>query len=148
VPNSIAGAPAMTVASASPPRSRGVIGRLFSGGLFGYAEAGEKVISQAHAAANAMADGTLASGALADWREGADVDARALDVRLGVFTDAGKARAVSLAFARIGAVRLDRAELGGMPATDVRLDMLKPGATRADVLSLAAELGLNDIVLY
>jgi rare lipoprotein A len=48
----------------------------------------------------------------------------------------------------LGAVDEGTTELAGGMATVLTLTYLKPGVARADVLLLARELGLNDIILY
>jgi rare lipoprotein A len=112
-------------------------------GVFSYAEGAR--VSAAHAAANAMASrGT----GLQDWVNVVDEDARAITLRLGVFRNDAAAVRVAEAFAFLGAVDEQQVELGGDPATVLTLVRLKPGVARADVLALAQELGLNDIVLY
>lgn len=115
-------------------------------GLFGYAAIQEEAaINSAHAAANAMA--TRAT-ALEDWVAAVDEDARALKLQIGVFKDGISAIQVAEAFAVYGAVDEEQVAIGGQTATKLTLSRLKPGVARADVLSLAQELGLNDIVLY
>jgi rare lipoprotein A len=48
----------------------------------------------------------------------------------------------------LGAVDEDIVQTGARPATRLTLTHLKPGVARSDVLSLAQQLGLTDIVLY
>lgn len=112
-------------------------------GLFGYAQ--NDTISGAHAAANAMA--SRATG-LKEWADAVDEDARAIDLRLGVFEDPQAADEVAQAFAVLAAVKEDAVTVGGRTATQLSLSRLKPGVVRSDVLNLAQELGLHDIVLY
>jgi rare lipoprotein A len=112
-------------------------------GLFGYAE--NEAISGAHAAANAMAS---RSTGLEEWVDAVDEDARAIKLQLGVFKDAHRADEVAQAFAVLAAVDEDSVEIGGRAATRLTLSRLRPGVARADVLDLAQELGLDDIVLY
>jgi rare lipoprotein A len=45
----------------------------------------------------------------------------------------------------LGAVDEQMLDLGGNPATRLTLTHLKPGVARADVVSLARQLGLSDI---
>jgi rare lipoprotein A len=116
-------------------------------GLFGYADAGQgaAAITNAHAAANAMA--TRDTG-LQDWVNTTDADALRIELQLGVFTDPGGADHVARSFALLGAVDEEAVTLGGRAATRLVLKRLKPGVARADVLALARELGLDQIVLY
>ena len=116
-------------------------------GLFGYADmqAEDVAINGAHAAANAMAS---RSTELKDWVDAVDEDARAITLRLGTFSDRNGALDVALAFARLGAVDEEAVEMGGKTAVRLTLTRLKPGVARSDVLALAQELGLRDIVLY
>lgn len=126
-----------------PPRQQRLFGRLFDGSLFSYADEGDAAIDGAFAAADAMA-----AGQLTEWQQSVDMAARELDVILGTFTDPGEARDIAIAFARLGAVTLEPEDTAGPSATAVWLTTLKPGVTRADVLNLAREIGLGDIVLY
>ncbi|MHB1110515.1 MAG: septal ring lytic transglycosylase RlpA family protein [Devosia sp.] len=112
-------------------------------GLFGYAE--NDAVSGAHAAAAAMASRATA---LDEWVEAVDEDGRAIDLQLGVFTDPRRADEVAQAFAVLAAVNEEAVEAGGRTATRLILSRLKPGVARSDVLDLARELGLRDIVLY
>lgn len=115
-------------------------------GLFGYAPSQEDVaINGAHAAANAMATRSVA---LEDWVNAVDEDARALKLQLGVFKDADRATEIVEAFAVLGAVDEADMVVGDHTETQLTLTHLKPGVARADALSLARELGLDDIVLY
>jgi rare lipoprotein A len=115
-------------------------------GLFGYAATDEDAaINGAHAAANAMA--TRAT-ALEDWVAAVDEDARDLKLQIGVFRDGIAAIQIAEAFAVYGAVDEEQVAIGGHTATKLTVTHLKPGVARADVLSLAQELGLTDIVLY
>lgn len=112
-------------------------------GLFSYA--GEDPVSSAHAAANAMASRDTG---LRDWVNVVDEDARSIRLQLGVFRDGRHAVRTAEAFAVLGAVDEQTVDLGGDPATVLTLTHLKPGVARADVLVLARELGLDDIILY
>jgi rare lipoprotein A len=112
-------------------------------GLFGYAE--NDAISGAHAAVNAMASRTTA---LDDWADAVDEDARAISLQLGVFKNPQAADELAQAFAVLAAVNEDVVDVGGRPATRLSISRLKPGVSRSDVLNLAQELGLHDIVLY
>jgi len=115
------------------------------GNLFGYADT-DVPISSAHAAAEAMA--TRAPQGLEDWRDSVDEEARAITLRLGVFSNPDNADAVERAFALLGAVDHEDVSVAGKPAARLTLTHLKPGVARADVLALARELGLSDIILY
>ncbi|HQZ13720.1 MAG TPA: septal ring lytic transglycosylase RlpA family protein [Devosia sp.] len=105
--------------------------------LFSYATDGP--VSGAAAATAAMASGQLAGPELRN--DEGDV----LTLRLGVFRDAKQVRKVTEAFAMLGAV--DETSTGDK-ATVLTLIRLKAGVSREDVLDLAQELGLNDIILY
>jgi rare lipoprotein A len=112
-------------------------------GLFGYAD--NDPVNAAHAAANAMASRDTGLDA---WAASVDEDARDIELRLGVFRDDGQAVRIAEAFALIGAVDERQVELGGDPATVLTLVHLKPGVRRDDVLVMAGELGLTDLILY
>lgn len=115
-------------------------------GLFGYAATEEEAaINSAHAAATAMA---TRSTALNEWVASVDENARDIKLQLGQFRDGIRAIEVAEAFAAFGAVDEDQVALGDHTETRLTLTKLKPGVARADVLSLAQELGLSDIVLY
>ena len=114
--------------------------------LFGYAATEEDAaINSAHAAANAMA---TRSRALEDWVAAVDEDARTIKLQLGQFRDGIRAIEIAEAFAVYGAVTEVQVALGDHTETRLTLTKLKPGVARSDVLSLAQELGLSDIVLY
>lgn len=115
--------------------------------LFGYADmqSEDAAINGAHAAANAMAS---RASDLEDWVQAVDEDARAIRLGLGTFGDPDGALDVAQAFAMLGAVDMEAVDLGGKAATRLTLTRLKPGVARSDVLALARELGLRDIVLY
>lgn len=125
--------------------SRDLIGGFID--LFGYAdgEAADAAINSAHAAANAMA---TRAGALDGWAAAIDEDRRAIRLELGVFADAGRADEVAQRFAMLGAVDEAAVRVPGADATRLTLTRLKPGVARADVMTIAKELGLNDLVLY
>ena len=115
--------------------------------MFGYVDssAADEAITGAHAAANAMA---TRSGSLESWVETVDDDKRAIKLELGVFADATRADDVALQFAMLGAVDEDAVRIPGADATRLTLTHLKPGVARDDVMSLARQLGLKDLVLY
>ena len=125
------------------PLHGGIVGAIT--GLFGYAEAPKSsAVSAAVDAANAMA---TRAGALDDWKASVDEDARKIRLELGTFSDPNKALSVSESFAMLGAVDEDEVQTGGRPATRLTLTHLKPGVARADILTMAQQLGLNDLVL-
>ena len=127
------------------PLSGGLIGGIIN--LFGYAEtpkSGEDV-NAAVDAATAMA---TRAGALQDWKNAVDDDARKIRLELGTFSDPVAALSVEESFAMLGAVDEDTVQTEARPATRLTLTHLKPGVARSDVLSLAQQLGLTDIVLY
>ena len=115
--------------------------------MFGYVDssAADQAITSAHAAANAMA---TRSGSLDAWVASVDEDRRAIKLELGVFADAAQADDVALQFAMLGAVDEDAVRIPGADATRLTLTHLKPGVARDDVMSLARQLGLKDLVLY
>jgi rare lipoprotein A len=109
-------------------------------GLFGYAA--DSPATGALAATAAMASGDLAGPELVNS------STETLTLRLGVFRDPVEARGISEAFAMLGAVDEAPVMLGGDPAAVLTLIRLKPGVSRQDVVDLARELGLTDIILY
>ena len=111
--------------------------------MFGYADTNQSV-NGAIAATEAMA---ASHPALEEWRQSVDADALKVHVLLGIFNDPVQAVTVAESFAMLGAVDEDTLDLGGNPATRLTLTHLKPGVARADVVSLARELGLSDPVL-
>ena len=115
--------------------------------MFGYVDssAADQAITGAHAAVNAMA---TRSGSLEGWVASVDEDKRAIKLELGVFSDAAQADDVALQFAMLGAVDEDQVRVPGADATRLTLTHLKPGVARDDVMSLARQLGLKDLVLY
>ncbi|MBN9304375.1 MAG: hypothetical protein BGO82_18535 [Devosia sp. 67-54] len=127
------------------PLSGGLIGGIVS--LFGYAETPQsgRDINAAVDAASAMA---TRAAALDDWKAAVDDDARKIRLELGTFSDPVAALSVEESFAMLGAVDEDVVQTGARPATRLTLTHLKPGVARSDVLSLAQQLGLTDIVLY
>ena len=68
-------------------------------------------------------------------------------VLLGIFNDPIEAVTVAESFALLGAVDEETLDLGGNPATRLTLTHLKPGVARADVVSLARQLGLSEPVI-
>lgn len=112
-------------------------------GLFSYAESDP--VTAAHAAANAMASRDTGLDA---WVEVVDEDAREIRLQLGIFRNDEQAVRTAEAFALLGAVDEEVVELGGDPAVVLTLSYLKPGVARSDVIALARELGLNDLILY
>lgn len=120
-------------------------------GLFSYAEGGvtpqseNEAILDAHDAVNAMA---TRSQALQGWVAAVDVDKRAINLQLGVFANPAGAERVAEQFAMLGAVDQQDVTAGGKPAKRLMLTHLKPGVARSDVLAMARQLGLDDLVLY
>lgn len=136
---------AMTGGAGAPAGAPDLIGDFI--GLFGYASSTEmdSAINAAHAAANDMA---TRADAMSPWLEAVDDDARDINLRLGLFTDAERSEAVASAFAVLGAVSEEPVRIAAGDATELRLTHLRPGVTREDVVSLARELGLDGMVLY
>lgn len=136
---------AMNGGNAGPATNPDPLGDLI--GLFGYAEPTDvdASINAAHAAANDMA---TRANALQPWIASVDDDARAIDLRLGLFTAADRSDEVATAFAMLGAVSVTPVRIAAGDATELRLTHLRPGVARDDVVSLARELGLDDLVLY
>lgn len=139
------------VADSGPYSAADAVGDLISNvaGLFSYAE-GQPVdtgmdIDSAFAAVNAMA---TRSPELDGWVEAVDEDSRDIRLELGTFTDVEELDRVVVAFAAIAAVDEAVVATPDGPATRLTLSKLKPGVARADVLSLAGELGLTGLVLY
>lgn len=135
-------------ANAAPQQSNNIADAFMS--LFSYAdgvtpEAENLIINDAHAAALAMA---TRPAQLQDWVQSVDEDARAIKLQLGVFSDTENAFNVATSFAVLGAVDEAQVEMGARTGTRLTLTHLKPGVARSDVLKLAQELGLTDIVLY
>ncbi len=138
-------APVRSRPTSRDPLSGGLVGDII--GMFGYAEAPtDKTINGAIDAANAMA--TRTPPALEDWKNAVDDDARKIRLELGTFRDPVAALSIEESFAMLGAVDEDQGEIDGVPATRLTLTHLKPGVARADVLSLAQQLGLTGIRLY
>lgn len=125
-------------------------GEFFS--AFGYVEGEpidspgqEQAILDAHDAVTAMA---TRAGALEDWVDAVDVDARAIRLQLGIFADPNLAFETAREFALLGAVDQEEVTASGEAATRLTLTYLKPGVMREDVLQLARALGLKDLILY
>jgi rare lipoprotein A len=104
-----------------------------------------EAILDAHDAVNAMA---TRSQALQGWVAAVDMDKRAINLQLGVFADPAGAERVAEQFAMLGAVDQQDVTAGGKPAKRLMLTHLKPGVARSDVLAMARQLGLDDLVLY
>lgn len=140
-----ASAPDVRVAESDPYSMADAVGDIID--LFGYAEAqqADANIDSAFAAVTAMA---TRSPQLDPWVETTDEDARAVRLELGSFTDPDDVDRVAMAFAMLAAVDEEAVTVSGKPATRLTLSHLKPGVARADVLSLARQLGLNGLVLY
>lgn len=120
-------------------------------GLFSYADSGmtaqseNDAILNAHDAVNAMA---TRSPALQAWAATVDENARAIKLQIGIFADPEQSLEVEERFAYLGAVQEQSVTANGRNATRLMLTQLKPGVARDDVLNLARELGLHDIILY
>lgn len=127
------------------PLSGGLIGGIIN--LFGYAEA-PKSGTDVNAAVDAATAMATRTPALDEWKNAVDDDARKIRLELGTFSDPVAALSVEESFAMLGAVDEDVVQTGARPATRLTLTHLKPGVARSDVLSLAQQLGLTDIVLY
>lgn len=126
------------LANQSPsPISReagGLFGSFVS--LFSYADtqAGEVLINEAFAATEA-----LATGPLEEWRVANDIDARNVDIPIGVYADVSGANEMARQFATLGAVDYrPTEELNG--GIELRLTNIKPGVTRDDVNEMIAEI--------
>ena len=139
------------VADTGPYSAADAVGDLIGNiaGLFSYAE-GQPVdtgmdIDSAFAAVNAMA---TRSPQLDGWVEAVDEDSRNIRLGLGTFADVEELDRVVVAFAALAAVDEAEVQTPDGPATRLTLSKLKPGVARADVLSLAGELGLTGLVLY
>jgi rare lipoprotein A len=121
----------------------------FFGSLFSYADTNpqeqDAAIGSAHAAVTAMASN---APGLQAWVQSVDMDARNVDLALGVFGDQANALELAKRFAILGAVREEQVTANGQPATRLALTHLKAGVSRSDVSAMAQELGLGDIVLY
>ncbi len=120
----------------------GLLGSLAN--LFSYAPAtGDKIVTGAHAAVNAMAARVPAQ--LADWRAGieASTSGKTVSLGLGVYTDAAIANEIARKFALLGAVDQSAVLINGMISTRLVMTYLKPGATLADITNLGAELGVG-----
>jgi rare lipoprotein A len=121
------------------PLSGGLIGDIIN--MFGYADTNQSV-NGAIAATEAMAAGTPA---LDEWKNAVDADALKVNIQLGVFSDQVAAISIAESFAMLGAVDEETLDLGGNPATRLTLTHLKPGVARADLVSLAEQLGLTGV---
>ena len=74
---------------------------------------------------------------------------RGLDIAISAVNSTAEAvSAFERALPVLGAVDEDQVDVNGRRATRLTLTHLKPGVARADVVSLAHELGLTDVVLY
>ncbi|NOZ33190.1 MAG: septal ring lytic transglycosylase RlpA family protein [Alphaproteobacteria bacterium] len=104
---------------------------------FGYGAAGlADSPDGAAGAASALALGLVPPGGLE------------ISMGLGVFENSGAANDIARRFAVLAAVELRPVTINGRNALELRVDRLKPGVTRTDLLDLAAQLGMNDIILY
>ncbi len=133
-----------------PAGSPSIISRQ-NGGLFGAvaslfsyagAEKGNEVVSQAHAAANAVAG---VSPDLIAWKDAiengqARADQGQMPLALGTFADQVQAREVARQFALLGAVNVSREGPGMFRLT---MEALKPGVLASDVTALSETLNGN-----
>jgi rare lipoprotein A len=108
-------------------------------GLFGYAPG--LPATAASSAADALATGAALPAAGPET----DTDPRNIRLQLGVFRDGAVAAEIAVAFAALGAVDEGVTAEGDIALT---LSMLKPGVAREDVVFLARELGVTDLILY
>ncbi len=106
---------------------------------------GDNIINNAFAASKAMA---TRSPELAEWRNAIDQNARKINMELGVFANPDNANKVINAFAIVGAVDENIVKLRNSQAVQLTLTHLKLGVSRKDVIDIARELGLRDIILY
>ncbi len=106
---------------------------------------GDNLINNAFAATNAMA---TRSFELTEWRNAIDQNARRINMELGVFADSDNANKVIRAFTIVGAVNEKPVKLRNAQAVQLTLTYLKLGVSRKDVIEIARELGLRDIILY
>jgi peptidoglycan lytic transglycosylase len=92
---------------------------------------------------------TPASGAASAMAQGALLQAGLpVSLGVGVFEDPEKASEMARRFAMLGSVELRPVTINGRNAEELRVDWLKPGVTRTDLLDLTRQLGLLDIILY
>lgn len=112
--------------------------------LLSYAQnQGGTVINDAFAAASAIAQ---SPGILEPWQQSMDTQKRAVDVKLGVFSDPVRAQKLALAFSMLAAVEEKTVPNMDRQTTSLRLTYLKAGVTRQDVLELARRSGLGEVV--
>ncbi|VAW20462.1 Septum-associated rare lipoprotein A [hydrothermal vent metagenome] len=112
-------------------------------GLFSYAPAtGDKIVSGAHAAVNAMA--ARVPPQLAGWRAGieAATSGKEVSIKLGSYSDAAIGNETARKFAVLGAIDQTMVLAGGQSSMRLVMSYLKPGATIDDVINLANELGV------
>lgn len=144
-------APGRTQVASAGESNRSLVGMTtnFIGSLFSYADTtpqdADIAINSAHAAANAMASG---SNDLAAWAASVDADNRAIKLGLGAYADPANAAHLAQEFALLGSVKEEAMSIDGRSATQLTLTYLKPGVAKEDVLALARELGLADIIQY
>jgi rare lipoprotein A len=85
----------------------------------------------------------MATGTLEDLPRADADETRTIRLELGVFDSYENAVRVAQSFAALGAVDEEYLETG----TRLTLTYLKPGVAHEDVLRLARELGLKDVIL-
>ncbi len=108
-------------------------------------QAGNNLINSAFAATQAMA---TKSEQLIDWQNRTDQQALRINLQLGIFRNKENSDRIATAFALLGAVDENHVLLSGKPAVQLTLTQLKSGVTRKDIINLAQEIGLNDLILY
>ena len=153
-PSSLENGAAPSIAYANPGNSTSrsepplkTITRIFTNPLSIFAYADGEQPAQPVSAAFAATEAVAAGVDLDQWQAGVDADRRQINADLGAFADPIHADRVARAFALIAAVEAEAVNIGGQNATLLRLIALKPGATRADAINLAASLGLEDVVI-
>ncbi|WP_439651474.1 septal ring lytic transglycosylase RlpA family protein [Maritalea mediterranea] len=104
-----------------------------------------RVVNGAHAAANVMAG---QAGALQQWQQSMDLEARTINKTLGFETDANAAHELAMEFAQIAAVRTVPGTKNGREGYGVLIETLRPGVTKQDLLELTRSLGLDEFLLY
>ncbi len=129
----------------------GIFGALAN--LFSYAPAqGDRIVSEAHAAVNAMAARVPQN--LVRWRAEIEAKARpiAVSIELGTYKDPAVANEIARKFALLGAVDQSTVSNKGTVSTRLVMTELKPGATPDDVadlgVRLGVKLGLDQIAAY
>ncbi len=117
----------------------GLVGAFTS--LFSYAGAEQagQIVSQAHAAANAVA---RQDDALENWKARVETGGFNGSYELGIFPKSDLSFEIARQFALLAAVDISSFQTGGGEMIRLVLNELKPGATLEDVLALRAELNI------